>query len=363
MSDPVKPFFTSNVSPTAKTLVAETLESGMLSEGSRVWEFERALEDVLGIRKNCMVAVNSGTAALHLALAAAGVGKGSEVIIPPQTFVATALAVRYCGATPVFCDVDKRTGLMDTQSALHKVTERTAAIMPVHWGGAVVDVGRLQSIYGEWVVIEDAAQALGAEGVGIGDLACFSFQATKHLTTGDGGAIYDNSNLKYKLRRLRWFGIDRESDLPNELGERQYLLQEVGYKYHMNNVAASIGLANLPDLPQTLLHHRMLARLYHDELMDTPWSVHPRETLDKYAWWFYPLSVERRDDFARAMRSRGVPVSVVHQRIDKHPIFGGVRTDLPGMDYFDAHQINLPVHTGIKVEDVLRYCSAILKGW
>jgi perosamine synthetase len=234
-------FFTSYISPKAKEYVAEVLDSGMLSEGEWVRRFEKAIEEFYD-NKTKVVTTNSGTSSLHLALATLGVGQGDEVIIPPLTFVATGLAVLYCGAKPVFADI-LNDGTIDPESIAMKITPKTKAIIVVNWAGKACncdEIEGLANLHGIKLII-DAAQSFGSRIYG--DAVCFSFQATKHLTTGDGGAVAFRYPVDYERgRRLSWFGIDKEKDLPGFLGEREYDREEVGCKYHMNNIAAAIGL-------------------------------------------------------------------------------------------------------------------------
>ena len=241
-------FFHTLVSPRAVQLVTQVLESGWLSEGRIVQQFEAALAARLGLCRP--VAVNSGTAALHLALALTGVGPGDEVILPAQTFVATGLVILMQGAKPVFADINPLTGNISPTSIAEKITEHTKAIMPVHWGGYPCDLDEINAIADRYdlAVIEDAAHALGAtyKGHPIGAISrftAFSFQAIKHLTTGDGGALCctDETDSRASVVR-RWFGIDRATSQPSILGEREYDITDIGYKYHMNDVAAALGL-------------------------------------------------------------------------------------------------------------------------
>ena len=221
-------FFHTHVSPKARELAGRTLEAGWLSEGAQVKEFEAALAERLKLRNP--VALNSGTSALHLALALAGVGPEDEVILPAQTFVATGLVVLMQGATPVFADIDPATGNLCPESLRRKVTRRTRAVMPVHWAGYPCDLDEIQAVAAEddLAVIEDAAHALGAtyKGKPIGAISrftAFSFQAIKHLTTGDGGALCCGRAADARQAFVRrWFGIDRGNSQPSVLGERIY---------------------------------------------------------------------------------------------------------------------------------------------
>lgn len=351
-------------------------ESEHLSEGKVVAEFERALAGQLGLANP--VCVNSGTSALHLALLAFGLRPDDEVILPPQTFIATALAVKYVRAKIVFADIDPNTGNISLDSIKAKLSDHTKIILPVHWAGMPCDmegISRLTKLHTLFVV-DDAAQALGAtyKGSAIGSNAysfvtCFSFQATKHLTTGDGGAV----TAKYDwfaahMRRLRWFNIDKELHKEGFLGEREYELHAAGLKAHMNNVAAAIGLGNLDGFAERLATRRKIATLYREQLA----NVAGVRLLDnppdrESAYWIFPMRVQRRDDFIRKMRENGIPVSVVHLGIDRHPIFnplfGGTHQDLVGQRLFDAEQINLPCHPNLTQDDVWKVIETIQGGW
>jgi perosamine synthetase len=363
-------FHHTHVGAQAQRLAAETLATGWISEGARVREFEAELADRLGLANP--VALNSGTSALHLALVVAGVGPGDEVILPPQTFVATGLAVLMQGATPVFCDVDPRTGNLDPASFGARITDRTRAVMPVHWGGLPCDLDAIHAVADPRgiAVVEDAAHALGAtyRGRAIGAISrftCFSFQAIKHVTTGDGGALCCPGPDDHRAARTRrWFGIDRASAAPSILGERIYDIGAVGYKYHLNDLAASVGLGNLRDFPPRLARRRAIAARYLDALAGVPGLDLPPVFGDREsAWWVFTVRVDRREEFVRALAARGVPASVVHLRIDHNSCFGGLRDDLPGQAAFDERQVALPVHEGLSDDDVGTIVAAVRAGW
>lgn len=363
-------FFHTTISPRAIDNVITVLQSTMVSEGAKVKEFEDALHTTLGIEHP--VAVNSGTSALHLALVTAGIGPGDEVILPAQTFIATGFSILMCGARPVFADIDPSTGNLDPVSVRAKITERTKAIMLVHWGGYPCDVTEFDILAKEHhlIVIEDAAHALGAiyrdKPIGaISPLTIFSFQAIKHVTTGDGGAVACLSQAHFeRARRLRWFGIDRMHDAPSILGERTYNLSEVGYKYHMNNVAAAIGLGNLIDFPQQLARRRAIAGRYRHALQKVSGVRLLRSDDDREgAYWLFTLLVERRLDFIKALQARAIPTSVVHLRIDRNGVFGGITPELTGQEKFDNEQIAIPIHSNLSDAEVEQVIEAIMKGW
>lgn len=363
-------FFETFISPAAVELASQTLRSGWISEGRRVKEFEAGLSARLGLVNP--VALNSGTSALHLGLAVAGVGPGDEVILPAQTFVATGLAVLMQQATPIFADIDPRTGNLCPTSVRRKITVRTRAMMPVHWGGYPCDMDEINAIADEHnvAVIEDAAHALGAVYHGrpigaVSRLTCFSFQAIKHLTTGDGGALCClRSDDYHAASTRRWFGIDRDGALPSILGEREFDIETVGYKYHMNDLAAAVGLGNLEGFPVRLARRRQIAARYRKELADVPGVELLREQDDRQsAYWLFTVLVERREDFIRRLKDARIPASVVHLRIDRFRVFGGCREDLPGQAEFNERQAAIPMHAALSDGDVEYIVKTIRKGW
>jgi perosamine synthetase len=347
----------------------ETLRSGYISEGRRVKAFENALRDHLGLVQP--VAVNSGTSALHLALVIAGVGPGDEVILPAQTFVATGLTVLMQRAKPIFADIEPLTGNIDPKSIEAKITTQTKAIIPVHWGGYPCDLDEINRIAARQntAVIEDAAHALGAfyRGRPIGAISrftAFSFQAIKHLTTGDGGALccLEEADV-HQARKLRWFGIDRKGSNPSQLGERIYDITDVGYKYHMNDLAAAVGLGNLQDFPWCLARRQEIGARYRAGLAGVSGITLLEAANDRQsAYWLFTLRVERRIQLIRKLHRAGIPASVVHQRIDRNSVFGGV-TDLPNQALFDNEQLAIPLHAALSNEDVEHVVATIRGGW
>jgi dTDP-4-amino-4,6-dideoxygalactose transaminase len=358
------------VSEEAIASAVATLRSGFLSEGKQVKRFEEELAARLGLARP--VALNSGTSALHLALVLAGVQGGDEVIIPPQTFLATGMAVLMQNAKPVFADIQRHTGNIDPDSIRKKITSRTKAIIPVHWAGYPCDLDEINEIAEQHklTVIEDAAHALGAtyREKPIGTLSrftCFSFQAIKHLNTGDGGALCCLRPEDEKRARVRrWFCIDRDNSAPSFLGERIYDADEVGFKYHLNDLGAAIGLGNLQVFPRILARLREISGRYRREFSSLPGLTLLESKTDRQsACWLLTLLTERRDDFLRALQSRGVPASVMHQRIDRNSVFGGARKDLPNMDWFNDHQASVPLHAGLSDEDIESVIAAVKDGW
>jgi perosamine synthetase len=362
--------FNTFIHPESKKIITEVLDSTFLSEGETVAQFEQKLTTDLYLC-NC-VALNSGTSALHLALALANVGKGDEVILPAQTFIATGLVILQQGATPVFADIEHATGNISVESIKKKITAKTKAIMPVHWGGYPCDMDEIGLLAqkSELVVIEDAAHAIGAmykkRSIGtLSDFTCFSFQAIKHLTTGDGGALCMRRDVDFQnAKSKRWFGINRDHSPINELGERGYNIADIGYKYHMNNYAAALGLANLNGFKERLQKRMAVANYYRNELKKISGiKLFDYKSDRQSAYWLFGFHVEKRLDFVRALKEKGIAASVVHQRIDRNAVFGGIRKDLTQQALFDETQVHIPIHDEIDFEKAAYIVETIKTGW
>lgn len=363
-------FFNTFIDTSASNEIDKVLKSTFLSEGEIVRNFEEDLSLKLGLRNP--VAVNSGTSALHLALDAAGVRPGDEVITTAQTFIATGLSILYLGAKPVFADIDYSTGNIDPRSIEKKISKITKGILVVDWAGYPCDYDELRRIAKRYnlQLIEDAAHALGAtyHKIPVGNISpytCFSFQAIKHVTTGDGGAVCCKSKrVADKLRAKRWFGIDRKTAKPSILGERIYNVTEIGYKYHMNNYSAALGIANLKTFKARLKKRREIARQYRrafEKISGIRLFNYKNDR--ESSFWLFGFHVEQRDGFINAMKDRGIPTSVVHQRIDRNPLFGGKTKGLVNQEKFDKTQINIPIHDGLDDENVEYIIESIRKGW
>ncbi|MCX6163327.1 MAG: DegT/DnrJ/EryC1/StrS family aminotransferase [Ignavibacteriae bacterium] len=363
-------FFNTNISEESKKLVNDTLKSTFISAGKIAEKFEIKFSEVFGIKNP--VSLNSGTSALHLGLILAGVNEGDEVILPAQTFISTGLSVLYQKAKPVFADIQYETGNIDPASIEKKITGKTKVIMPVHWAGYPCDMDEIKAIARKYnlVVLEDAAHGLGAtyKGKSIGALSeftVFSFQAIKHITTGDGGVLccLDKGDER-RAKRLRWFDIDRENSVASILGEREYDATEIGYKYHMNDLSAAVGLGNLSIVKDILKKHRKIAKSYTEEFK----NISGIRLLDykndrESSYWFFNILVEKRNNFIAALKSRGVPSSVVHLRIDKNSVFGGENKGLINQKKFNEHQVSLPVHFGLTDDNIELVIDSVKKGW
>ena len=219
-------------------------------------------------------------------------------------------------------------------------------------------------------VIEDAAHAFGStyKNKLIGSISrftSFSFQAIKHLTTGDGGSLCCLNKIDYDLvKRLRWFDIDRENSIVGFLGEREYDASNVGYKYHMNDLSASLGLGNLEEISHKLDKIMGFAKIYNEELTSVSGIELMRYKSDRQSsYWLYPIKVENRHDFIVKMKEKKIPVSVVHQGIDNNSVFGGKNPSLINQRLFDETQIHLPINDTMDFDQIDYIIKEIKKGW
>ena len=354
-----------------KNYLQKCIDSGWISsEGPFVRDFEEKFAQLVGRRH--AISVTNGSSALETAITALDLQKGDEVILPAQTFVASGLSILMTGAKPVFADIQYQTGNIDPNSIKTKITEKTKAIMPVHWAGYPCDMNEINQIAEEndLTVIEDAAHALGATYKGkpigsISDFTAFSFQAIKHLTTGDGGALCCiDENHYQEARNRRWFGIDRKYSKPSILGERVFDIEKVGFKYHMNDLAAAVGLGNLEEFPERLNKTHEITSIYRIELAHVPGLQLLNYKDDREsAYWLFTILVDIRLDFINKMKASEIPVSVVDQRIDRNSVFGGITPDLVNQERFDLNQIAIPIHSALTENNILKVIQTIKSGW
>jgi len=347
----------------------EVLQSGWVGTGPKVAELERRFAAYLGTPAT--VAVQSGTAALYLALRVAGV-EGAEVITTPMTFVATNHAILANRAVPVFADVEPDTLNIDPADVERKVTPRTRAVVIVHFAGhpcrvrEIVEIARARGL----VVVEDCAHAVGAEyeqrKVGtFGTYGCFSFQAVKNMTTGDGGmiAVQDEQCLA-RLRRLTWLGIDRGSwersgcDRPWE-----YDVTEVSLKFQMNDIAAAIGLVQLGKLRRHNERRRWLARRYQEAFAGCEKIEPPVEPpYGRSSWHAYVVKLARaewRDRFLSFLRERGVGATVHYAPTHWFRVYAPYRRSLPVAESLSKRVVTLPLFPDLSEADQDRVVDAV----
>ena len=356
--------------------VVKVLKSKFIGQGPKIPEFEQKFAKKFSAKY--AVATSSCTASLHLAYILAGVKSGDEVAGPLFTASPTWHPVLQMGAKPVFCDI-KENFTISPQDLERKITKKTKAIVVVHYGGAMCDMEKIVNIARKHnlPVIEDAAQSLGAKYRGkyagtIGDYGCFSFQAIKYITTVDGGMLTMKNKADYeKAKRLRWFGIDRDLKIKKagqqlkdwERREMTYDVWEVGYKYHMNNFNAAIGMVHMEEIDKILSHQKNLNNLYRKLLKGVEGlEFLPQKKGDTN--WLMIVLIDRRDDFAKLLKKAGIETNTVHIRSDVYKVFKPyARGSFPNMDKFELKYLCLPMHPKITSAQVEKICSIIKRGW
>ena len=349
--------------------VTDVLQSRWIGQGPRVAQFEKEFSQRFA-GNGTSLAVGSGTDSLHLAYILAGLQGGDEVITPVFTCTATSIPFLYMGVKIVFADVDPETLNISVPHVRQLINEKTKAIVCVHYGGLPCDMTELQALATEYSkpVIEDAAHALGAtyKGKNIGEISpftMFSFQAIKHITTGDGGMlIVQDKELVPQAERIRWFGIDRSN---KQKGTWENDIWEVGYKYQMTDISAAMGLAALAEFDHVLAHRQQLYQAYKTGLKGANGiKLIGAEYTDRtHAAWLCTALVEKRMDFMNFLREHKIESGQVHYRNDRYSILGGRRDDLPNMDAVEENYIVLPLHMHMTVADVEYICGVVKKGW
>lgn len=344
------------------------LYSGQVGEGQAVLDFEAAFGRWLGNAN--ILSFNSGTAALHTALHLVGVRAGDEVITTPMTAEPSNLAILHAGGVPVWADVDPANGNIDPTSVAARITPRTRAILAVHYGGTPVDIGALRKVAEAQgiPVIEDAAHALGArwQGKPLGqhsEVVMFSLQAIKHMTTVDGGMLAFNGRFASPDtlaagRRFRWFGIDRAKP------RTEVDVAEVGWKYHMNNVTATIGLVQLTVIDDLIARHIANGRFLDAALQDVP-GLRTCSIPDgaESSYWFYTVLAQDRAGLERHLAARGIDCSRAHRRNDAHSVFAASKRPLPGLDQFWEHMLHIPCGWWVGEAELERIVAALREGW
>ncbi len=330
--------------------------SGQLTMGPKVAEFEAALADACGVEHT--VAVSSGTAALHLAMLALGLGPGDEVLVPTMTFVSTAMAANYQGAVPVFCDVERHSLALDTRDARQRRTLQTRAVVPVLYGGRPIPDVDL-----ELPVVYDCAHAAGSAWHAAGRLCCWSFHAVKNVATGDGGMLTtDDAELYRRAQRLRWLGIDRSTWQRSDVEHSywwEYRIDEVGFKYHMNDIAAALGLAQLEKLDEMQALRHRLVRQYLDELADVPGLELPPYEPES-SWHLFVVRSPRRDELSLFLQERGISTGVHYKPIHLYPLYH--KYDLPVAEAEWVKLLTLPLFPGLTSEEVSFVCDGVRAG-
>ena len=392
--DPIQ-LFKVHMAPTAAEEVAKILNSGYIGQGPKVDQLEKDLQNFLDSDR--IVTLNSGTSALHLALhllkkpqinkktfeGAAfweekwpGIQPDDEILATALTCTASNFSILANGLKIKWVDIDPTTLNMDLDDLERKITSKTKAIILVHWGGYPNDLDRIkqiqekaQQLYGfKPAVIEDGAHSFGSKYKGKylgnhGNMVMYSLQAIKHITAIDGGILtLPHQDLYNRAKLLRWYGIDRNSNRKDFRCEAD--IEEWGFKFHMNDVCATVGIENLKHADDIIKKHQSNAAYYDKHLQNSKGvTLLQRHNDRESAFWIYSLLVEDRDKFMKHMKECNIVVSQVHERNDKHSCVREFKTSLPTLDKTIRKVVSIPVGWWITEEEREYIVNCIKKGW
>lgn len=380
------PLFKVFMSDEASQSVSEVLSSGYITQGPEVEKFEEILQKYFNNKR--VVTTNSATSALHLIfhmLKKYGLGdekvkvesEKDHVLTTPLTCTATNWPILSNEINLKWVDVDPQNCNMDLSDLEKKLNKNTKAVMVVHWGGYPIDLQRLREIqsnfkkkYGfKFIIIEDCAHAFGTktskELIGnTGNISTFSFQAIKHLTSVDGGCVNFNNDEDVELAKLlRWYGIDRNENRKDFRCESDIL--NIGFKFHMNDVNAYIGRKNFDSVTKDLLKiHNDNGNYYNNELKNVPNVELMNYSSELFVpFWIYTIKVKNRDNFMKHMEQKGIIVSRVHERNDKHTATKEFQTDLPLLESFIDEMVCIPVGWWVGQQERSYIVDSIKEGW
>ncbi|MBW8015832.1 MAG: UDP-4-amino-4,6-dideoxy-N-acetyl-beta-L-altrosamine transaminase [Planctomycetes bacterium] len=358
--------------------VVDVLRNGWLTQGAKVTEFENAIASYCGAQY--AVACNSGTAALHLAMLAAGIGKGDEIVAPAITFLATSNSGAYVGATPLFTDVDVSTVQMTAELLEPVLSENTRAVLPVHFAGYPCDMSQIAPLVRkkcpDAVIIEDACHALGAkhaDGTTVGslkwaDMTMFSFHPVKHIATGEGGMILtDRKDLAYRLRLFRNHGMTKDASLltkPKE-GPWYYEMKDLGYNYRIPDINCALGLSQFKKIDGFVARRQAIAARYHKELANLPHVVIPSpENELGSSWHIYCLQIDyqslgkSRKQVMKELMAKGVGTQVHYYPVPLQPWYrenyGYKEGDFAGAEKYYSQALTIPLFPAMTDEEVKR---------
>lgn len=376
------------MSNNAKFMAGDVLDSGYIGQGAKVNEFELKLKE--RFKTDYVLTTNSATSAEHLALHLLkkpfkgindkiwnGINDGDEILATALTCTASNWPIMANNLKIKWVDIDPNTLNMDLDDLSRKITPSTKAIMVVHWGGYPTDIEKLKTIQQQAYenfgfkpsIIEDCAHAFGSNFNGQpigshGNICTFSFQAIKHLTSVDGGLlILPHQNLYNRGRLLRWYGIDRETNKKDFRCEAD--IPEWGFKFHMNDVNASIGMENLKEVDENVIKiHKSNGKYYDENLKNVPGvTLLERDPRMDSSYWIYSMLVDRKQDFMDYMKNCRIVVSQVHERNDIHSCVREYKTLLPTLDKITPRLISIPVGWWVTEEDREYIVDCIKKGW
>ena len=343
-----------------KALVIDCLDSTWISsKGKYVGQFEDSFGSWIGAQH--AVSVSNGTVALHVALAALGIGPGDEVLVPTLTYIASANAVKYTGADVVFVDSERDYWQIDVEDAERKITSKTKAIMVVHLYGqatdmdAVMALAKKHSLY----VIEDCAEAIGTRyddvHVGtIGDVGCFSFFGNKTITTGEGGMVVtNNAELAQEIRHLRSQGVS---------SEREYWHDVIGFNYRMTNLCAAIGCAQMESVDDLIAKKLQIAEWYRQSLAGLPVQVHSTHPRTQHSYWMVSILVDDasdRDAMRTALQLDGIETRPLFYPVHQMSMYAAPGQDFPVADDIARRGINLPSYPALMRDDITFICERV----
>ncbi|MCX8058988.1 MAG: DegT/DnrJ/EryC1/StrS family aminotransferase [Spirochaetes bacterium] len=344
--------------------VVESVKSGWLTTGKKTLLFEEEFRKVIGSKYSFGVA--SATAALHLALKAVGIKENDEVILPTNTFIATAEVVTYFGAIPVLCDIEYETHNIDVKKIEPLITKKTKAIIPVHFGGQPCDMDEIYNIAKKYnlYVVEDAAHAFPSYyknnivgNLHGSDVTCFSFYATKTLATGEGGmATTNNDNFASKIKVNRLHGINRDVWDRYRGGDWYYEVIDNGYKYNLTDVCSAIGLAQLKKAFWMNDEREKIARKYSEAFANSKIEIPFIKDDRKTSWHLYVIKVNNRDELYNKLKENGINTSVHFIPVHKHPYYkekyGYREKDYPIANEVFRKSLSLPIYPGLKDEEI-----------
>ena len=359
--------------------VVASMKSGWLGTGPKVFKFESMFQKYKGCR--FAIALNSGTAALHLSMLAIGIEHGDEVLVPTMTFAATANSVIHAGGVPVFVDCEKDTMNISTEDIENKITSKTKAIIPVHFGGRPCNMSRIMALAekNNLKVVEDCAHAVETEYLGkhagtFGDLGCFSFYVTKNIVTGEGGmVITDNEEYAEKIKILGLHGMSKDAwERFSDKGYKHYQVVYAGFKYNMMDIQAAIGIHQLPRIDKYWERRRNIWNDYNRLFKDLPvFTPAPIEKDTKHAYHLYTLMLDidnlkiKRDEFLNEMTKNNIGVGVHYIALHLHPyyqkVFGYKKGDFPNAEWISDRTVSLPISPKLTGKDIGNVVKTVVK--
>lgn len=358
-------------------LIKNVFDSGFINEGSEVKRLTEILADKLGSKK--IVLTNSGTSALTIAYKLSGVRPGKNVVSTPMTCIASNTPIINLGGSIKWADIDPENGMVTVESIKKKIDKNTVAVSFVNWGGVIPEIDKIYNYCKskKVLVIQDAAHSFMAKYknqhiCNFADFTCFSFQAIKHFTCGDGGAIISKSLLNYKKsKKLKWFGYDRDNSKDSQGNWKKpqedvdILENDVGYKFNMNNVSAAIGLGEIKNINKTIFKHIKNAQLYnrlfnkHNKINLIKQNINARSV-----YWVYTIILDKsldRDKIIEQLKKFNISSGQIHIANDQYTCFKKYKTKLPGVRKFSKSQLNLPCGWWLKSNDIRYIAKKLIK--